>query len=233
MADRLTAFGDSCSHGCPPQRGCSLLRARRRSLPAAAGRAALTDPAARNPKAPARGRTIQADRPSRHHPTIAAPRAARGARSGQPLSVPASRRLASVASRERDADAEATAAKVASTVLPAVNPIDAGCLPRGWPVDHLGHADIWCPRCEGQGLAANQPGELFRVVCGSGFGFGTLGSCDPSSNTHAPLASWVNAGGWSNAPHVRASTWKNLTTLRGGGLKEPEWHALMASPAGV
>lgn len=133
----------------------------------------MTDPAARNPKAPARGRTIQADRPSRHHPTIAAPRAARGARSGQPLSVPASRRLASVASRERDADAEATAAKVASTVLPAVNPIDAGCLPRGWPVDHLGHEDIWCPRCEGQGLAANQPGELFRVVCGSGFGFGT------------------------------------------------------------
>lgn len=40
-------------------------------------------------------------------------------------------------------------------------------------MDHLGSGDVWCPRCEKQGLPAVQPGEAFRVICGSGFGFGT------------------------------------------------------------
>ena len=59
------------------------------------------------------------------------------------------------------------------SMLPDVNPIDAGCVPRGWPIDHLGSRDIWCPNCEGRGLDSMQPGEAFRVICGSGFGFGT------------------------------------------------------------
>ena len=63
--------------------------------------------------------------------------------------------------------------------LPKVNPIDAGCVPRGWPIDHVGRRTIWCPKCEGLGRGEQQPGEVFRVICGSGFGFGTPGFVRP------------------------------------------------------
>ena len=58
-------------------------------------------------------------------------------------------------------------------MLPEVNPIRSGCVPRGWPIDHIENRDIWCPNYEGLGRDATQPGEAFRVICGSGFGFGT------------------------------------------------------------
>lgn len=57
-------------------------------------------------------------------------------------------------------------------MLPKVNPIDTGCVPRGWPIDHLGRRSTWCPRCEGLGRGKQQPAEVFQVICGSGFGFG-------------------------------------------------------------
>jgi len=47
--------------------------------------------------------------------------------------------------------------------LPAANPVDAGCLPCGWPLAHVGAGPIWCPKCEGNGHGADQSGESYEA----------------------------------------------------------------------
>lgn len=51
--------------------------------------------------------------------------------------------------------------------LPSANPIDAGWMPRGSPVDHLGPGEEICPGCK-----TVRQGERYRVIMGRWFGFG-------------------------------------------------------------
>ena len=47
---------------------------------------------------------------------------------------------------------------------PSVNPVSSGCVPRGWPIEHLGRQNIWCPNCEGNGHGSSQDGELYLAA---------------------------------------------------------------------
>lgn len=48
--------------------------------------------------------------------------------------------------------------------LPEINPVDTKCVPRGWPLTHIGSRAIWCPKCEGNGYGHRQEGEAYMAA---------------------------------------------------------------------